>query len=82
MAPIRLPVAGSRQVVTSVESRAASYRSAMRWADSREGGMDGHVADALAVEEDGAPVAEAGQIVGAPAHGGTLAQPSGGAQAG
>ena len=34
-----------------------------------EGGMPGHVVDALAVEEDGAPVAEAREIVGGPAHG-------------
>ncbi len=47
-----------------------------------EGGMAGDVVDPLAVEEHGAPVAEAREVVGGPAHGGTLAYPSGGAQAG
>ena len=34
-----------------------------------EGGMRGHIVDALTVEEDGAPVAEAREVVGGSAHG-------------
>src|SRR4030095_15674101 len=47
----------------------------------RERGMPGHVVDALAVQEHDASVAEAREIVGAAAHGRTVAHPSGEAQA-
>ncbi len=46
-----------------------------------EGRMAGDVGDALAVEEDGAPVAQAGEVVDRSAHGGNLAQPHDAAQA-
>ena len=77
------PLAGGRIEAGGNVGRRGGRVVPLRDAPDRlgEGGMARHVVHALAVQEHGAPVTEAREIVGAPAHGGTLAHPSGMPQA-
>src|SRR6185295_6387734 len=77
------PLAGGRIEAGGYVGRLRGRVVPLRDAPDRlgEGRMARHVVHALAVQEHGAPVAKAREIVGAPAHGGTLAYPSAGAQA-